>query len=299
MDATAGLCDVASFLMRFHQMFRENAFRLTTCGLLAAGFGMSADPAFAQGRLMARYEASLAGVVVGKGDWFIEISDDQYTASASGGSTGLLKMVSGGKGATTAQGRMVNGQFAPATYVSTITTEKKSETIKLLLAGGSVKEFGIEPQSPVMPERLPITDAHLRNVIDPMVGSMVRVPGAGDPVSPDACRSSTSVFDGRMRYDLKLDFKRMDQVRAEKGYSGPVVVCAVYFKPISGFVPDRSSIKYLEAQRNIEVWLAPIAGTRVLVPFKLTVPTPFGTAALEATQFMSVATPSKAASKTQ
>ena len=294
---------MVSFLKRFHRMFHENRSRLPTCGLVSAGFlagfGIAAEPSFAQGRLLARYEASLAGVVVGKGDWSIDIADDQYTASASGGSTGLLRMVSGGKGATVAQGRVVNGQLAPATYVSTITTEKKSETIKLLMAGGSVKEFGIEPQPPLAPERLPVTDAHLRNVIDPMVGSMVRVPGAGEPVSPDACRSSTSVFDGRMRYDLKLDFKRMDQVRAEKGYSGPVVVCAVYFKPISGFVPDRASIKYLEAQRNMEVWLAPIAGTRVLVPFKLTVPTPFGTAALEATQFMSVASPSKAASKTQ
>ncbi len=269
------------------------------CMLIVTGYGVTTDPASAQGRLEARYEASLAGVVVGKGDWAIEISDDQYSASASGGSSGLLKMVSSGKGATIAQGRMVSGQFVPATYVSTITSDKKSETIKLLMAGGSVKEFGIEPQPPAMPERLPIIDAHLRNVIDPMVGSMVRVPGTGELVSQDACRSNASVFDGRMRYDLKLDFKRMEQVKAEKGYSGPVVVCAVYFKPISGFVPNRPSIKYLEAQRNMEVWLAPIAGTRVLVPFKLSAPTPFGTAALEAIQFVTVATPSKAASKTQ
>ena len=81
-----------------------------------------------------------------------------------------------------------------------------------------------------------------------------------------------------MRYDLKLDFKRMETVKAEKGYHGPVVVCAIYFTPIAGYIPDRPVIKYLAAQRNIEIAFAPIAGTRILVPFRMVIPTPLGTA---------------------
>ena len=111
---------------------------------------------------------------------------------------------------------------------------------------------------------------------------MLRVPGTGDPVSADACRTGASMFDGRMRYDLKLDFKRMETVKAEKGYHGPVVVCAIYFSPIAGYIPDRPVIKYLAAQRNIEIAFAPIAGTRILVPFRIVIPTPLGTAMLEA-----------------
>ena len=56
-----------------------------------------------------------------------------------------------------------------------------------------------------------------------------------------------------MRYELKLDFKRMEHVKAEKGYHGPVVVCAIYFTPVAGYIPDRPVIKYLAAQRNIEI----------------------------------------------
>jgi hypothetical protein len=41
----------------------------------------------------------------------------------------------------------------------------------------------------------------------------------------EACQHTLPIFDGHQRYDLKLAFKRMDQVTAEKGYSGPVVVC--------------------------------------------------------------------------
>ena len=106
-----------------------------------------------------------------------------------------------------------------------------------------------------------------------------------------------------MRYDLQLAFKRMEQVKADKGYAGPVVVCAVYFSPIAGYIPSRTAIKYISKQRDIEVWLAPIAGTRVLVPFRAQGPTPIGEAVLEAAQFVSTAAadagPPPTASKTQ
>src|ERR1700733_1337535 len=79
---------------------------------MASGLGLAAllgaaDPASAQGRLDAHYEVTLAGIPVGKGAWNIDISDDQFSASASGGSTGLLKAFSGGSGTGAAQGRVV------------------------------------------------------------------------------------------------------------------------------------------------------------------------------------------------
>jgi hypothetical protein len=257
-----------------------------------------AEPAAAQGRLEARYEVSLAGIPIGKGAWVIDIGDDQYSAAASGGTSGLMKTFAGGSGSGASQGRVVNGAFVPASYSATTNSSKKSETIRMTLAGGNVKESAIDPVPGVDPDRIPITEAHRHGVFDPMTGSLLRVPGTADPVSPEACHATTSIFDGRMRYDLKLDFKRMATVQAEKGYQGPVVVCAIYFSPIAGYIPDRAAIKYLAAQRNMEVWLAPIAGTRVLVPFKMTIPTPLGTGTLEAVQFVTTATPPRVA-KTQ
>jgi hypothetical protein len=209
-----------------------------------------------------------------------------------------LKAFAGGSGTGGAQGRVVNGALVATSYSATTTTSKKSEAIRMVLSGGNVKEYTIEPEPPVEPERLPVTDAQRRGVYDPMTGSMLRVPGSGDPLGPDACRTGAAVFDGRMRYDLKLDFKRMETVKAERGYHGPVVVCAIYFTPIAGYIPDRPVIKYLAAQRNIEIAFAPIAGTRILVPFRMVIPTPLGTAMLEATQFITQASPPRVA-KTQ
>ena len=216
--------------------------------------------AFAQGRLEAKYEATLAGVPVGKGAWTIDIGDDQYSASAFGGTTGLLKAFASGSGTGAAQGRVVNGALVATNYSASTTTTKKSEAIHITLANGNVKEFGIEPEPPVDPDRIPVTDAQRKGVYDPMTATLLRVPGTADPLTPDACHVGAPIFDGRMRYDLKLDFKRMDTVRAEKGYRGPVVVCALYFSPVAGYIPDRPVIKYLAAQRNIEIAFAPVAG---------------------------------------
>ena len=255
----------------------------------------SPQAGFAQGRLEAQYEATLSGIAVGKGAWNIDISDDQFSAAATGGTSGLLKTFAGGSGTGEAQGRVVGGALVSTNYSASTTTSKKTESIHIVLSNGNVREFGIEPEPPVDPDRIPVTDAHRRGVYDPMTGSMLRVSGTGDPLTPDACRTGASVFDGRMRYDLKLDFKRMETVRAEKGYRGPVVVCALYFSPVAGFIPDRPVIKYLAAQRNIEIAFAPIAGTRILVPFWVKIPTPLGPAMLQATSFITTPSPPRVA----
>jgi hypothetical protein len=267
---------------------------------LCAGAWLALAPqaALAQGRLDAQYEATLSGIPVGKGAWAIEIGDDTFTASAQGGTAGLLKAFSGGSGSGASQGRVVNGALVANAYVATTMTQKKSETIRLVLANGGVKDFSIDPAPPVDPDRIVVTDAHRKNVLDPMTGSMLRVAGNGDVLSPEACRTGSGIFDGRLRYDLKLDFKRMEMVKAERGYHGPAVVCAVYFTPVAGYIPDRPVIKYLAGERRMEIAFVPIAGTRILVPFRMTIPTPFGPAMLEATSFVTTAAPPRVA-KTQ
>jgi len=275
---------------------RGIAFGLAALGLsLALALFAAPNPASAQGRLEAQYEATLAGIPVGKGAWNIDISDDQFSAAATGGTSGLLKAFAGGSGTGAAQGRVVGGALVSTNYTATTTTSKKTEAIHMVLSNGTVKEFGIEPEPPVDADRLPVTDAHRKGVYDPMTGSMLRVPGTADPLGPDACHTGAPIFDGRMRYDLALDFKRMETVKAEKGYRGPVVVCAVYFTPVAGYIPDRPVIKYLSAQRNIEIAFAPVAGTRILVPFWMKIPTPLGVAMLEATSFITQASPPRVA----
>jgi hypothetical protein len=249
----------------------------------------------AQGRLDARYLVTLSGIPIGKGAWVIDIAERQFTAAASGATTGLLRVFSSGHGTSASRGFVVSGAPVPASFAASITSDKKTEEIRMTLGAGNVRDYEIAPEPRHDPNRVPVTDGHRRSVSDPMTASLVRVPGNGNPVGPQACRGPVSIFDGRIRYNLRFVYKRMEQVKAEKGYQGPTVVCAVYFEPVAGYIPSRPAIKYLTKQRDMETWLAPVAGTRVLVPFRVAIPTPIGLGVLQATQFVSQAQPRAAA----
>jgi len=277
----------------------RNATLLGAAALATALAGAFADAAQAQGKLDARYTVTLGGLPVGRGAWMIDIADDHFTASANGSTAGLIQVFTSGQGQSAARGTVAGDKLIPSTYVSSIATDRKHDEVRMVISSGSVKEYVAEPPNVPNPGRVPLTDAHRRGVADPMSASLMRVPGSGSTFGPQACPRNVAVFDGRMRYDLHLAFKRLDSVRAERGYQGTVVVCSVVFAPIAGHIPDRAAIKYLAERRDIETWLAPIAGTRVMVPYRVSIPTPIGLGVLQATQFVSMPLPSRTNAKTQ
>jgi hypothetical protein len=186
------------------------------------------------------------------------------------------------------------GKPVASTYSATIKAGHHTDEVRMTVAGGNVKEFKLDPPLEPSSKRIPVTENLRHGVMDPMTASLIVVPGNGEMRSPQACERTLAVFDGKLRYDLKLAYKRIEMVKAEKGYSGPVVVCSVAFSPVAGFVPSRIAVRYLSKSDDMEIWLAPIAGTRVMVPFRAQVGTPFGLGVIEATQFVSVAGSSRA-----
>ncbi len=267
--------------------------------VMAAFAVESGQVASAQGRLDAQYVATVSGLPVGQGNWAVEISDNSYTAVASGSTAGLLRFFSRASGTGATRGIVARGQPMPTSYAATIVDSRHVDEVRIALSGGNVTYYTAEPPLMPLPDRIPVTDADRRGVVDPMTSALARVAGNGNPVAPQACNRTTSVFDGRVRYDLQSEFKRIEMVKAKKGYAGPAVVCALYFKPISGYVPERAGIKYLVEMRDAEVWMAPIAGTRVLAPFRFSMSTPLGPGVLQAKEFVSVAEPAHPLVKSQ
>ena len=256
---------------------------------------LSAGAAQAQSKLEARYSVSLAGIPLGSGTWVVDVTGDQYAAVANGRTTGLVKLIADGSGSAGSRGTFQGASVASSGYMANTVSDKKTDEVRMVLRGGVVKEVLAEPPLEPSPDRVPVTDAHRKGVVDPMSAALIPVAGKGEVLAPEACKRKLAIFDGRNRVDIDLVYKRMDQVKADKGYQGPVVVCTVLYNPIAGHRPERDAIKYLIAQRDMEMWLAPIAGTRVLVPFRFSVPTPFGLGLLQASYFMAQPQPTQAA----
>ena len=270
---------------------RHRSLSLLFCFCAAAA--LATAPASAQTKLEARYTASLSGIPLGSGSWVIDIAPDQYTAVATGRTSGLVRLISDGHGSSGSRGAIQGASLVPTTYASSTVSDRRSDEVRMTLRAGTVKEVEVEPPTPPSPDRVPLTDAHRKGVTDPLSAAIMPVPGNGEVLTPDACKRKLALFDGRQRADIELVFKRMDRVHADKGYQGPAVVCTVLYRPIAGHRPERPAIKYLEQTREMEIWLTPIAGTRLVVPFRFSVPTPFGLGVLQATYF--VAQPARAA----
>jgi hypothetical protein len=238
-----------------------------------------------EAKLDAAYTATLLGIPIGKIGWTVDLRDERFSAAATGSTVGLFRIFARGHGIAEAHGTIAGKQPTASNFMVNFTSGISVDDIKIVFSGGKAREYLAHPRPP-NPALVPLTDAYRTGVVDPMTALLVHVPGDGDISVPAACQRKIAVFDGHMRYDLRLAFKRLEQVRADTGYHGPAVVCAIYFTPLAGYDPSRSAIKYLQAERGMEIWLAPLTGTRLLAPFRVSVPTPIGLGVLQATRFL-------------
>ncbi|QTL02806.1 DUF3108 domain-containing protein [Aquabacter sp. L1I39] len=267
------------------QAFAAFAPKQPLAAMVGLGLFASAVPAFADGQLEARYALSLAGVEVGRAEVTVNATDAGYDILGTGRVTGILRAVSSGKGSVAARGGMAAGKSVPRLFVVSARADGKDELIKFAITDNMVKDLDVAPPPKPYPDRVEITDAHLLNVTDPLTGAFVSVPGKVDMLSAAACDRTVPVFDGRQRYDIVLSFERVEDVKIEKGFSGKAVVCQVRYVPVAGHRPTRSTVKYMQENKDMHVWLVPIAGTRLMAPFKVEVATLVGTVLFEATSF--------------
>jgi len=243
---------------------------------------MDCAGAWAETRLHGSYVVSLAGIVVGRGYWDLRVAPHGFSAAGGGGSVGVAALFSSGKGEASAAGDLRDGVPEPGRYDYASTTRRKFDEVHLRLKDRDVVEAEVDPPPGQGRKRVKLEDQHRKGVFDPVSAVLFPVSGA---LGPESCGRVLPVFDGRMRYDLRFSFARVEDVATEKGYKGPAVVCRVRFAPIAGYVPDRPAIKYLVGLESMEMWLAPVAGTGLAVPWRVRIPTPFGTAEMTAERF--------------
>ena len=274
--------------MIFHSRAAQ-AIALATCSALALVIAALSDHAQAQGKLDASYTISFARIRVGDITATVVLGDSEYAISARGHAGGVMKLLVDGEGSFTTRGTIKNGHPVPTTFTSKIVSNGEASDVTMVLDEGSVKELAASP--PPGRERVPVTEANRQGIVDPLTAMLFSAGVSGEALSQEACRRTLPIFDGQHRFDFKLAFKRMDKVKAEKGYAGPVVVCSVSYEPIAGHRASIPLVKYLSEGREMEMALAPIAGTRLLAPFQLSVVSMLANLTIEANRLETTAPP--------
>jgi hypothetical protein len=240
-------------------------------------------PAMAGSKLEAKYVISAAGIPIGKSEITVQIDNDKYTASATGRASGFFTILISGEGSVRVQGAVSEAGLQPKNFTASIKKDNENSEVKMVIDGGSVVDLTAESSIPDK-DRVPLTDAHRHGIVDPLTAVLLPA-GQSRTLSGDVCQRSLPIFDGRRRYDLDLSFKRMDEIKLAKGYQGPVVVCAIKFKPIAGHHNSSLIVKYLSEGRELELWSAPIAGTPILAPVRMTTTNLIGNLAVDAEEF--------------
>ena len=252
-------------------------------GALAALAALISFAASAQ-TLRATYAISLLDIPIGTGFVKAEITPTGYAVDGRAKLNALASLVSNSRGASVGHGAIVERRISPATFATTAASSSSTRTIRMALKDNAVVAVDISPPFADHPDRVPLRPQDTRDIIDPVGAFVFPAPAAGPSVSPATCDRTLPIFDGYTRFDLKLSFVAERRVKA-KGYSGPVAVCKVRYAPIAGHRKDRPATKYMEENRDLQIWLAPVEGTSALVPFRVSIKTMVGVLAIEATDF--------------
>lgn len=252
-------------------------------GIALLAVGLQGAAARAES-VQARYGVTLAGLSIGVADLKADINGDGYQLTVSAKLTGLASAVTGGQGTAQSSGSFAQVRPVPKAYAVSSSNGKEARTIRMALTGGNVQAFDIQPPLPPddKPDRIPVTEAHKRGIVDPVSALLMPVAAPlGDSLDPAGCNRTIPIFDGAARFDIQLAYKGTERIEVP-GYSGPVLVCAARYLPIAGHRPERRMTKFMAENREIETWLAPVKGSRVLVPYRISVKTTVGTTVITA-----------------
>jgi hypothetical protein len=264
------------------------SFNSVRCRFAFAAFvfaGLGSTSASAQSDIVkARYSVSLVGLHIGEVTATGLLQPDGYKIDLNAQLSGLAAMVSRLQMALASTGSIHRGTVLPAAYATTSANSYETRTIRMALHSGAVTAVDITPPFEDKEGRVPVTEALKRNILDPTSALIMAVPPGQPLIGPTACNRIIPVYDGFTRFDITLSYAGTKNVSA-LGYSGPVSVCSARYTPVAGHKRDSRSTQFMAANRDIEVWLAPVENAHVVVPFHVSLRTMAGLALIDAVEF--------------
>ena len=252
---------------------------------LAAALAATVSGAVHAETLHANYRVSLIGLPVGVAVANSSIDPKSYKVDLNVRLTGLAALVSNLKMALASSGAQEDGVLVPFAYATTASNARETRTLRMALNAGTVRQIQYSPywDGDKGPERVPLLDEHKRDILDPLSAFLLPVPAGANPVGPAACDRRVPVFDGYTRFDITLAYVGVKDI-ATAAYSGPVTICSARYIPVAGHKTTTKSTKFMAENKDLEVWLAPVPNSRVVVPYRVSLMTLAGTAVIEASE---------------
>ncbi len=261
-----------------------------TLGLGGAGEGdraVAQEAAANASRIVAVYRVDLGGFNLGEFRLTTNFRGPAYEMRGEARFSVLDGLIFDWRGQTASAGNLTSAGPEPAMYALNYAGGDENGQVRMTFNGGAVTDVSLVPRKLPNPHVIPVTKEQLEGVLDPMSAAFLYAHSDNPNGDLKVCNQTVPVFDGEQRFDLVLTPKRAVRVtrNASGGYAGPAAICRVKFVPLGGYRPDNPGIKLLTGTNEIEVWLVPLPGTAMYVPYRIVLPTLVGYGSALATSF--------------
>lgn len=268
-----------------------SARRSRACAaLVAVAAAVASGPAGAasEASVEATYYATLGGFSIASGNLTFMLGDSgEYRAALGAQVSGFAALIANRSAEASASGRAIPGSPSSRSYSMAINGGPIANEVNMTFSGGSVASVrATELRSSNPDARMPVTAAHKQGVIDPLAAFVVTMGNPKDVLTPKVCNRTLRVFDGRVRYDLRLVYGAKTDIQGQPGsYSGPAIICAVNYRPIAGFRPLTPEQEKYERNIEFSITFVPVGTTGVMLPYRVNIGTPAGLLVVSASRF--------------
>ncbi len=206
-----------------------------------------------------QYGVSLSGLPIGKAGVSMVINDNDYRISGAARPRGLAGFVSKVEGEAAATGEISKNALFPTSFTYN-QKGKRRRNVNVSMSSGRIVAVKISPKKPPSSDRVPLQKEHLEGVIDPLSAMLV-------PASKrdQICNRKIPIFDGQQRYNVVLR-PGGRQTYASRKFKAIAHVCRLAYEPIAGHKPHKRSVKYMAANKNMQIWFAPVGDGTYYMP---------------------------------
>ena len=222
-------------------------------------------------RLTARYAGSVLAFRVGAIEVDAVIEGTGYAARTRVEAAGLAALFADFEIDAEVAGEAAAQGWRPTRYAH---VERNGDKVRRVEVG-----FGTGRAEPVVTPPFgslgdpPASPADRAGVIDP-VTAVFFLAEAFAARGEAGCSGRLPVFDGKQRYDLRLEARGESRVRT-RAWRGMARVCDAYYEPVSGYDPEDYPSER-EMRRPLTLWLAPFHDGAVWVPVRARTRAGFG-----------------------
>lgn len=219
------------------------------------------------------YVVTVGGINVALIDIDFDDNGQRYAFDLSARVTGLGNVVSSGSASAQVSGSSTGSSLQAENFQLETRANGEVFNVDVGFSGRNVTAFQVTPPVLDTYDRVPLERSHLSGVADFLSSFVLK----GNGLDKSLCQREFKIFTGVERFNIAMSYLADDEATSPRtGYQGPLVTCAVKYRPVSGHFESSEMTQYMADTSRIILWYAPLGASGYFVPYRVIIGTSMG-----------------------